>query len=261
MKFPRERWETNVYETLLELIESKPGLACFDFDNTIIKGDLGEEFMREVLSLGLPHLKSDFSIWFRDNKQAKEIFQSKKDLTQFVWNEYEWIFETQGLEASYRWSAFLFSGFSKEEQIELTKIVWEKAKKENRILVYPEMSSLIEYLKHKAWIVKIVTASPETIIQTVSEEIGISQESVYGMQLETDGIYFLPKLIEPYPCREGKVNRIKKELQRTPDLSLGDSINDEPMLRSSTLGIFLNKNGNAQKISFHDSNVLIQNVF
>ncbi len=40
-------------EAIEKLLSGPPGLACFDFDNTLIRGDLGEAVMYYILLQGL----------------------------------------------------------------------------------------------------------------------------------------------------------------------------------------------------------------
>ena len=264
----QKNWSSETYNRLLKTISSKQGVAAFDFDNTIVYNDFGEEVMNSLIKEGLPFFKEDFTLFFKDNELSKSIFQNRflnpKLFSEFILQSYTEIASSEGVETSYRWSSFLFSGSTEKELKEYSKKVWTEQKKrvdQNRVFPYDEMLDLIQFLLEKNWEVYIVTASPSYVIQAISEELGIQQEMVIGMELEEKNGFLSPKILEPYTYGLGKVKAFQNKTGKLPDLAMGDSWNDFPLLESATLSIALDK-GNKDFINkCKERNFLIQKRF
>lgn len=259
-------WLTEIGQKLTETIRTRPGLAAFDFDNTVIKNDLGEAIMQGLLQNGLVHLKEDFASFFPNQQQAREIFKQKQENTSlfanYVWQEYERIRKEKGLEAGYRWSSFLFSGMTEAELKDFSRRIWLKANQQQEIYPYPAIMSLFALLKQNNWQIKIITASPQICIQSAAAEIGISTEHIIGMQLELDQNYFSSQIIEPYTYGSGKVKRLQQLYQKNADLAFGDSINDFPLLQSAKLGVLLDRGKDDDLVArCQQENILVQPVF
>lgn len=227
----------------------KPGIAAFDFDNTLIKNDFGEAVMNSLLLDGLTNLKVSFPGYFRDKKKAEEVWQKRKEerenLKNFVWEEYKYIIETKGVENGYRWSSFIFTGWKEEEFRGYARTVWKEELKKNQAIdvsPYEEMQDLARLLVQNQWTVFIVTASPEAIIQEVSSEFSIPKENVIGMRLEIENGISTPRIIEPYTYGAGKVKALQERKGLQADLAFGDSENDFPLLKSAKrFGLLIDK--------------------
>ncbi|MBE7411065.1 MAG: HAD-IB family phosphatase [Leptospiraceae bacterium] len=259
---PKKNWTDEVYNFLTSIREGKEVVA-FDFDNTLIKNDFGEAVMEYILYSGMPKFKGDFSKYFLPNEiEAKEIWKSKfhspKILRDFTISEYEKIIEVQGLEKGYRWTSFIFSGYSPQELRNLAREVWNKDK---TISPYKEMKDLIVYFKKLQKDIFIVTASPTVVIQEIAGEFGIEEENVIGMNSKILNGIFTDEIIEPYTYGKGKVKALQKFLKDTPALAFGDSENDFELLKYSKKGIFIDKGIQKYKEKFLEIGSLIQPRF
>lgn len=250
-------WDKKNYLELLRMIDRKTGIACFDFDNTLVKNDFGELVMNEIIFSGLPKLNSGFEIYFRDKELAKKIFKSRfddpKKFSNFINEEYLQIQNLFDVETSYRWSSFIFSGYTKEELRNFSREIWNKEKSKpnskDKVQIFQDMFNLIQYLKEKSWQVYIVTASPEEIIREIANEFGVIEKNVIGMNLVEQNGMLTDKILEPYTYGLGKVISFRSRTGKTPDLCFGDSMNDFELLSSAKLnGIALDK-GNKDFIS------------
>jgi phosphoserine phosphatase len=228
---------------LIQWIESRRGIAAFDFDNTLIKNDFGEAIMLSLCKTGnLPELLNHTHL-FPNPEEARKIFLTKDYslITQFIFDEYDRILVEKGLEPAYRWSSFLFAGISESDCVHISQSVWEETNSTKIIYPFPEMLQLIQFLKDAKWEVFIVTASPVWAIQTVSYHFQISPENVIGMELEWEMGKTTSKIREPYTYGEGKVKAFVQRNGKKPDLAFGDSINDYPLLVTSAKGVLLNR--------------------
>lgn len=241
----RDFWNPPIHEILSRTL---PGKAAFDFDNTLVRNDFGEAVMELFLSEGVPAFKQDISSFFSVENLDKILASRFKDSSLFrslVLSEYESIQSRSGLEASYRWSSWIFSGHSPEELKEISKRVWnEHASDPNShsVRIYKPMKELVDHLISNGWEVWIVTASPQEIIQSVSPLFGIPEERVLGMNLVLENGIHSSKILEPFTYGAGKVERFKAATGAFADFAFGDSINDFPLLKSATrAGIFLDR--------------------
>ncbi|XDD49091.1 HAD family hydrolase [Leptospira sp. WS92.C1] len=245
MSINRDFWNPDLYETLSRL---KPGKAAFDFDNTLVKNDFGEAVMERFLSQGIPAYQNDISSFF-EKENLEQILSSRfVDPSLFrslVLKEYEFIQSKSGLEASYRWSSWIFSGHTPEELKEISRSVWNSHATDPSpasVKIYEPIKELVNHLTTNGWDLWIVTASPQEIIQSVSGLFGIPSEKVLGMQLALENGVHSSKIVEPFTYGNGKVKRFQNNAGSLPDIAFGDSINDFPLLNSATqAGFFLDR--------------------
>ncbi|WP_411823226.1 HAD family hydrolase [Leptospira sp. 'Mane'] len=245
--FPLKSWAPSVHASLTQIISSSPGIVCFDFDNTLIRNDFGEKIMDAVISEGMLFLPDDLSSFFRDkdywkNHRTKPI--SEKE--HLVWEEYTYQLKEFGVEKGYRWTSFIFQGYTKDSFYDLSRRTWKKvANLDEKLAVIPqrEMLDLIQFLYSYDWKVYIVTASPESGIAAIARDFSIKEENVIGMvQKKNPNGTYSHEIIEPYTYGEGKVKAIQSRIGEMPDLVFGDSFNDFPMLcYANKLGVAIDK--------------------
>ena len=236
-------WHEDIYQYLQTIIPSSPGLAAFDFDNTLVKNDFGEAVMEAIIADGLERLQEDFASFFPDREKADQIRRQKEisGLRNFIMDHYDALLAEKGLEQAYRWSSFLFSGWSENDLKKKSREVWEN---DTSVFPYKEMQNLIQFLVHHGWDVMIVTSSPLWIIQEVAGEYGLRPDQVIGMEMELDNSKTTSRIIEPYPYGQGKVAALKMRKGKYADIAFGDSINDYPLLGSAQKKGFLIDKGN-----------------
>ncbi|MCR8639700.1 haloacid dehalogenase [Leptospira interrogans serovar Ricardi] len=247
MTLTRDFWNPELYDILMQL---RPGTAAFDFDNTLIRNDFGEAVMESFLLEGVPAYKGDISLLLGENgdKALSSRYQNPDLFRSIVLTQYETIQSKFGLEASYRWSSWIFSGHSPKVLKEISKKIWNQhAINSSRysVKIYQPMKELLDHLIENEWEIWIVTASPEEIIQSVSHLFGIPSERVLGMQLSIKEEVHSSEILEPFTYGIGKVKRLKVATGGYSDLAFGDSINDFDLLSSATkVGIFLDRGKN-----------------
>jgi HAD superfamily phosphoserine phosphatase-like hydrolase len=239
---------------LISNINSEPGLACFDFDNTVIFNDIGEALIERILNEGLLNFAPTAPEFFQKPDDALKAFKSSDKGKRYIWTEYRRIFNDEGMEKAYRWSSILFSGWSKKDFFQMTQEVWNHEKKSHTQLVregvpyhkndfaipYPEMQDLMEYLKFHNWKVKIVSGSPTWAIQAIISDWNLEESDVLGMELELDpkGLSS-SRIVEPYTFGMGKVQTVQNNLGELHHLAFGDSPNDIDLLNHAKKSAFV----------------------
>lgn len=243
----KNSWTDEIYGRLTTIIPRKPGIACFDFDNTLIRNDFGEKIMEELLHDGLKFVPKDLSDFFRDKELWKDhtaINTAEKE--RLIWEEYSYQLKEYGIERGYRWTSFIFQGMNQEEYYEVSRRAWERVNipdRDSGVFPQVEMKDLIAYLYHHDWTVYIVTASPEPGIAAIAHTFPVEESKVIGMRQELgENGKFTHRLIEPYTYGEGKVKAIEERVGLYPDLAFGDSFNDFPMLcRAKQMAVAINR--------------------
>lgn len=248
--FSNSDWSSEIFSYLEKnLTGRKFQTALFDFDNTLVRGDFGEEVMCELLQAGVPWIES-LSPFFPEPALFEKMETLRKTDTQSfmdeVWKYYESKIEKEGLGIAYRWSTWIFSGRSSKDLQDTAKLVWERHQKDTSskaVQAFVPMFELVKELEKTGTKIWIVTASPEPVIQLVSEKWGIPKENVLGMRLvEKNGI-LSHELIEPFTYGIGKVEFLNlANGNQGYDIAFGDSENDFPMLsHGRSNGIFLDR--------------------
>ncbi|PJZ75484.1 HAD family hydrolase [Leptospira neocaledonica] len=248
--FSNSDWSSEIFSYLEEnLAGRKFQTALFDFDNTLVRGDFGEEVMCELLKAGVPWIQS-LSPFFPEPEVSEKMETLRKTDTQSfmdeVWKYYGSKIDKEGLGVGYRWSTWIFSGRSTKELQNTASVVWERHQKDtssDAVQAFYPMSELVKELEKVGTKIWIVTASPEPVIQVVSEKWGIPKENVLGMRLiEKNGI-LSHELIEPFTYGIGKVELLNlANGNQGYDIAFGDSENDFPMLSHvRSKGIFLDR--------------------
>ncbi|MCB1324308.1 MAG: haloacid dehalogenase-like hydrolase [Leptospiraceae bacterium] len=283
-------WNPQVHEQLVRLLDGPPGLAAFDFDNTLIFNDLGEAVMnylvlqallagdREEFWQGLseepvrPDIDRLRGWWnsYRDTEDESDYLRFADALL----STYDRTYHEVGLEAAYRWSRFIFAWQNAEELKKISRHVLDdellQTPREEKlpsgyvvnrgIRIYAEVKQLMHTLRGRGWELRVVTASPREVIQAVIGDWGLQPEQVLGMQLSRDSNgMLLPEILEPMPFQAGKVELLAAACDgRRPDLAIGDSSGDRDLLASAGLGILFDRGYRELWAALEKQGVLLQ---
>lgn len=267
-----DRWTPENRKQIEGLLEGPPGQAVFDFDNTLIHGDLGEacmyyiafqgliradldEFWKEIRhpALSARELESLRQSW--DRNQSYEDIQSHLEWVDDLVGMYESILRSAGLEQAYRWTRSIFSHLPEKELRSVARYVFEDESRmpfsheelpsgrriPRGIRIIPEIYNLIQSLLSGGWTVRIITASPEPTIQSVIQHWNLEEAAVRGMRLKRDGDLLLPVIEEPMTYGPGKVQAIRELDQRFIDFAAGDSFTDLDMMRAARMALLIDR--------------------
>lgn len=275
MTLPDSGWTQTTHTKLESLLSGPPGLAAFDFDNTLIRGDLGEAVMYYILLQGLiaadlpefwqeaehPAVStSEIETWKQlwKNYAAQEDEASYGKLAEGLIRAYDSIAEKNGLEAAYRWTRVLFCGmperdlaglarhvFTENQMPDLAPLIVRGKQIDISIRIRKPLKNLVKTFIEAGWDVRIVTASPECTIQEAAPLFGIDPVKVRGMRLEIQNDLLMPRIIEPMTFDTGKVRALRETTQEKLRFAAGDSFTDLGLLLEAENRLLVDR-GNAK---------------
>ena len=182
-------------------------------------------------------------------------------LSEIIWKRYESILKTEGMETAYRWTSFLFSGWTPDEFESKALKVWNQKCKDKKIYPYAPMISLIEFLKLNHWTIYVITASPTIAIQSVLPIFGLEKNCVLGMNLKVVENKLSSIILDPYTYGNGKVEAYQNNSKNRLDLAFGDTRNDLPLLRFARRGILIDRGNQELRVECKGLGIYIQPVF
>lgn len=290
------RWEPQVAALLEDLLAGPPGLAAFDFDNTLVYNDLGEAVLYYILLQN--QLTADAPEFWEIFAQSSAVTPGDVDevralagrlraadgddasltlaLTAAILRVYHRIYESEGLESAYRWSRILYAFRPAQDLRSMAQYVFDAERKTavgfaelpggerlpQGLRPFPEVRALIRALLEKGWEVFVVTASPEETIRPAIAHWGLPEERVIGMRLERDANdRLLPQIVEPYPVRGGKVAALARVCDRPLRFALGDSWGDLELLKSAEHAALFDRGNVELAQAAREAGILIQSRF
>lgn len=269
-KLSKGRWNAQVYDRLQSFAKRygaqsasydpcfRP-LAVFDFDNTIIGGDLGETGLLFAMRRGF--LRADDTLFELVPENARAAFKERwpktgevsEDLVEALKNHYYEKVENGGEVEAYHWLTRVFAGHSAIElETFADKLIEEVFRDPARygLRRRDEMIELIGFFDRAGFDVFVVTASPEWLVRGFAKHIQLPREHVIGPRLvvEKDG-HAAPKIDGNFPWRAGKVIAIRTRIPpggRTPHFVAGDAVGDLEMLQAVTHDALVFDRGNVE---------------
>ncbi len=178
-------------------------VATFDGDNTLWDCDIGEAFLRWLISGG--HLQS-------------------VDGIEDIWEEYERKVAVDRV-TGYAWAVQVMRGLSKEtlcDQAEHFCYAWPNWR--------DGMRAVVKLLQDSGVEVWLISASGLIVVRAAAPYVGIPQDMTLGMDVEVDGGLLTDRMKEPMTANAGKVEAIEETLGIRPIASFGDSRGDLEML-------------------------------
>ena len=200
-------WDPLSASVFQDMVRDTPeGVAVFDADGTLWDGDAGELMFQELNRRGLLQgTKAPIELLRRYHEMCDE------DATK----AYGWIVQQMaGLPVA-------------EVHLAADEVMAEHTQQH----VFEPMVGLARWLEEAGWESWIVSASAEVVVQAGARHLGLREDRVLGVRLDTSGERYLPAITQ-MPNLEGKVDAIRSA-QLVPTLAAGNSINDVPMLRES----------------------------
>ncbi len=204
----------------LENLTTSPGtherVAVFDADGTLWKNDASEALLDWVDERGLisPPSGSPSLLAHNDLLCARDRA------------------------VGYAWAAQVMAGQRRTDVVGWAATCFEERV---RSRVLDESCALVRHLQDAGWEVWIVSASPIWVILPGARLFGIPEERILAIEVDVvDGV-LTDRIHPPVTSGLGKVERIQRDLGRTPAVVAGNSIDDVPMLRlASACGVVIN---------------------
>ncbi len=118
---------------------------------------------------------------------------------------------------------------------------------------------LLGALHEHGWEIWLVTASAEPLVAAAASRLAFPPHRVIGMlpSIGPDGRYQRSALLR-IPWRHGKVEALERLLGRRPDLAIGDSPDDEPMLAHAHRALLLDHGDSALAARARERGWLVQ---
>src|SRR5256885_10349752 len=188
------------------------GIAVFDADGTLWRDDIGEAFLRHLVSLG----------WVRlpDGSDPYEEYERRVD---------------EDKRSGYVFAAQLQSGLAvKDVQSEADRFAREWVPPR----VIPQANELRVLCDRQGLQTVIVSASPISIVIAGAKLLQIPGSRCAGIEVEVVDGRFTDKPIEPVTYAEGKVLALPARGWSQPSLGCGDSAQgDAALLSAARIGV------------------------
>lgn len=272
-------WRPEIHAALLDLINthgssspnynpSRPPIAAFDCDETLICHDVGEAMLRYMVTRRRFHIDRGFWQLIPDRLGREAIQAAYNTVAGRPDNEvagtaayrrfragmigvYEALRAQEGLESAYTWAARLLRGQTERQVHDLVEevIEYELGRPLDTeeiaggppfpgmivptgIRVYREMHNLIGVLEQHGFQTWIVTSSNAYIVRGLARRMGFPEERVLGIELGNQGVSYNDRVGDALPIGEGKVEVLLDTVGRSPVLAVGDSMNDFALLEN-----------------------------
>lgn len=178
-----------------------PGEAVFDYDGTLIQGDIGESTVRILQERGLvtDEMNERFGVDWVGYHALSPVDQA--------------ILCAEAMEG--------------RTAAELEQVV-DEAFARGMVVPRPEVCELAARmsLRHRVW---VLSGSPEAVVRAAAPRVGLRH--VIGLRSFWDGDRMTGRVEHPVPTDQGKVAVCWWRIGRRPVFSIGDSPWDLPLLR------------------------------
>ncbi len=266
MNYLQNNWRKDVHARLCELLEGESGVAIFDFDNTCIRGDIGELFgyflvetMRYRYDLEefwelvdeadgkarLRRLTEEAQGVEPEERERSEVYgRYLAEMTALYGRRLERL----GKRDCYEWAVRLHVGLTPSQMMKWSTEAMERClttvqraesfrthdgrtvKIERGIRPLLEIRTLIEALEKAGWQVWVVSATNMWTVQVAAGLFGLPPERVLGNRVDVEDGRLTARTGRPVLFREGKCEIIEEVVGRVPDLVFGDAVTDYEML-------------------------------
>ena len=266
-------------------------VAVFDFDNTMVLGDLAFAAQRlqvenhrfgfdpAIPSAAFPaEIAALFAEWGAAGTPAeKEASQSR--IRAAVLGRYDRVRETEGPEAAMGYLASLLEGFTPDEARQLGREALQQETAQpvctravpnpsgppvaypSGMRIRPAMAAMVKRLQDADFDVWVVSASPEPLVQGAAETYGIPATNVIGLRTVEEGDRLTAQVVAPLPWRQGKADAIQDRVGVRPALAFGDSWSDYEMLTSADRAVLMDRGTSDLRTAALNAGVALQPRF
>lgn len=246
-------------------------IAALDFDNTCIYNDISETaFFHLIRDRGFAFTEAFWEAIpkncgrddIRANFEASRTIPYPDALEDLAYRRYRYgfqrlyfrILETEGVGVAFRFAGRVFAGLTPGELVEVGRTVIEREEANPRgeveiedpdgagppvtvrrgLRINPLLKDAILAFSLSGVEVYLVTGSASYLVAPYAQRLGIGLSRIIGTSLEreADGT-FSNRLIEPAPTYQTKVDAVQTYIGRAPNIVIGDSQWDGPMMSIS----------------------------
>lgn len=273
--------------------DPKP-LVVFDFDNTMIDGDVSHAlltFQADHLRYGFDQTDPDSRVFPKDmaalftavsqvhDPDSPDLL--RRQIRYRVLQRYYRLWKEGGKEAGLTFLVQVLKGLMPREVHELTRETLALALGTPRCLRTHEPAGLdggpveiqegIRYRRPIEWMVRklteagfdvwVVSASPGRVVEEAVRHYGISSQKVIGNKTVERAGRLTGDLLTPITYRKGKVEAIQKYIGRRPVLVFGDAWTDWEMLNWARNGVLVDRGKSDLNEAARREGILIQPRF
>lgn len=294
----RQGWSSTAWGKVQEAIDLPGGpndarkpVAVFDFDNTLILGDIAfaaqrvqvEEhrfgFDPSAPSAAFPEdVAALFAAWnAASTPEEKSAAQAR--IQAAVLGRYDKVRAAEGPEGGLAYLARLLEGLTPDEARQLGRdaLAREMASQvctlslqgdggttvsyPSGIRLRPPLQAMLERLEQAGFDLWVVSASPEPLVQGAAEALGIPAARVIGVRTAVVDGKLTSELEKPLPWRQGKVDAIQARIGVRPALAFGDGWTDYEMMANADRAVLLDRGTSDLKVAAINAGVAIQQAF
>ena len=182
-------------------------MAFWDFDGTIIKGDISEGLeengkkmfaglMEETILAGLSPVYSGESGW----RQYHDVDYPR-------------------MRAIGRWLAWPYNGqiYAGVESEALDRFCTEKVDAVYKKWYFASSVAIWQALERAGVENYVVSASPEIFVRNTAQSLGVPRSRMRAIRIEEDGGRMTTRIVYPVPYGEGKVENVRQLVQARPN--------------------------------------------
>lgn len=279
-----------------EPADAPPPLVVFDFDNTMILGDISYNAMliqARAHSYGFDPARRSAAFdpparrLFRRWKRRSPALEGAERAALQAAIDYEVVATYHRRRAEDRLSsltylAYLLEGLTVEQARDLGRRAFAQARQEPVCTLHldrpddgepalehewglrPRLAvrHLVSHLEGMGAEVWVVSASPEPLVEGAAEWFGIPPERVVGVRPVVDSQgRILPRVEPPITWRQGKVEAIEKYIGRRPHLAFGDAWTDFEMLTWARTGVLIRRGKEDLEQALREAGAVLQDPF
>lgn len=301
-------WEQDVADGLEQLVRSHgrssagydptaPPVVVFDFDNTVIRGDIGRAFF-DWMALH-DRFRFDAAVWqaLPDDKReaireahqslqqlpaaeradSAELQRFRKRMHRAYWS----LCHDTDPAQCYPWQVRFYAGYTPDAVRAMAAEVFAAELKRplgsepiragdddpapaitsTGIRLHPEILQLMELLKTHGFELWVVTAGPQWVVQGAAAHLPLEAERMIGMRTVLADGELTTEMAEPPTFREGKVAAIEEFIGRKPLLVVGDSWTDAEMMAYGQHAVLIDRGYADLKKKAFDSGWWVQPDF
>ncbi len=274
--------------------DSPAPLAVFDFDNTMILGDIGlavairqaerHEFgfdPRGPNPVFAPALTARFAA-FETSAPGAARERLQREIVYGVLAGYYRAWEQGGgRPEACAYLVRLLQGFTVGEANELARAAFQAGQREAvcvrrfadeagsgppfeepaGIRLRPAIQDMVTRLRAAGFDLWVVSASAKRLVEAGAALYGIAPDHVIGMQSEENAGRLGTRVVPPITYGPGKVEAIRAVIGRMPALAFGDAETDFEMLRAAAQAILIDRGNETLNARCRAAGILIQPRF
>jgi phosphoserine phosphatase len=238
-----------------------PPVAVFDCDDTLIRGDIGESMFYFQLEHFL-FRTSPALLWpdYPRREALGNIFDSlsllppekavlDRRFPSLADMMLDWYFSQL---AEYRTAKAcgdivrLYAGFSPAEVHDIARATLRKELEApigewtlgthslpRGVRFIAGTIALLRTLQSRGFEILVVSGSNQWSVEAVCSHLGLPAKNVIGIGLQESSGTYQPKVIEPVPVLEGKVDSLEQRMRVRPSIVVSDSTYDMPLFQHS----------------------------